>query len=101
MPVAINMLCILFSLMQLYIPLKPRSWHIARPIYITNSTECDVVIFGGNVHIAGHLGDRDNTADLRILSCGMSCHTPCGYGEVCGGRCGCMIVVSSYPWPVY
>ena len=58
-----------FSL-QLHIPLKPRSWHIARPVYNLNSTECDV-IFGGNVHIEGHYGDRDNTADLRILTCGM------------------------------
>lgn len=57
--------------MQLYIPLKPRSWHIARPVYRPNSTECDVVIFGGNVHIEGHYGDRDNSADLKILSSGM------------------------------
>ena len=55
---------------QLHIPLKPRSWHIARPVYKPNSTECDVVIFGGNVHIEGHHGDRDNTADLQILSSG-------------------------------
>ena len=57
--------------MQLYIPLKPRSWHIARPVYRPNSTECHVVIFGGNVHVEGDSGHRDNTADLRILSSGM------------------------------
>ena len=57
--------------MQLYIPLKPRSWHIARPVYRPNSTECDVVIFGGNVHIEYDHGDRDNSADLKILSSGM------------------------------
>lgn len=74
---------VLCSLMQLLVPLKPRSWHIARPVYITNSTECDVVIFGGNVHIEGHLGDRDNTADLRILSCGTSCHILCGRSQCC------------------
>ena len=58
--------------MQLYIPLKPRSWHIARPVYRPNSTECDVVIFGGNVHVEGHQEDsRVYTADLQILSSGM------------------------------
>ena len=45
-------------------------WHIACPIHIVNSTECDTVIFGGNVHIEGHYGARDSTAELRILSSG-------------------------------
>ena len=36
------------------------------------STECQLIIFGGNAHINGHYGDRENIADLRILTFGMS-----------------------------
>ena len=36
------------------------------------STECQLIIFGGNAHINGHFGDRENIADLRILTFGMS-----------------------------
>ena len=69
----VSLLFVFTTCVQLYIPLKPRSWHIARPVYRPNSTECDVVIFGGNVHIEGHYGDRDNAADLEILSSGEEC----------------------------
>lgn len=50
--------------------LQPRSWHIAQPYYChPHSTECRVVIFGGNVHAHASecSGDRVNTADLKIL----------------------------------
>jgi len=57
---------------QINTGLKPRSWHIACAIYSPVTTECRVVVFGGNVHIEGHYGDRENTADLRILSFGGS-----------------------------
>ena len=50
--------------------LKPRSWHIGLPRYHAGSTECQVVVFGGNAHIEGDTGERDNTADLRILRFG-------------------------------
>ena len=50
--------------------LKPRSWHIGLPRYHAGSTECQVVVFGGNVHVKGDKGARDNTADLRILQFG-------------------------------
>lgn len=56
--------------MQVSIPLKPRSWHIGLPHYHHDSTECQVVIFGGNMHIRGNSGERDNAADLRILTFG-------------------------------
>lgn len=50
--------------------MKPRSWHIAQPLYNYTSTECRVAIFGGNVHVEGMWGDRKNAADLTILSFG-------------------------------
>lgn len=55
---------------QLEVSLKPRSWHIGLPRYHAGSTECQVIIFGGNVHIRGDTGARDNTADLRALQFG-------------------------------
>lgn len=56
--------------------MKPRSWHIAQPLYNYTSTECCVAIFGGNVHVEGMWGDRKNAADLTILSFGqlLSCY---------------------------
>lgn len=56
--------------------MKPRSWHIAQPLYNYTSTECRVAIFGGNVHVEGMWGDRKNAADLTILSFGqlLSCY---------------------------
>ena len=54
--------------------LEPRSWHIAEPYYChPRSTECRVVVFGGNVHVhrvPEISGDRVNTADLKILTFG-------------------------------
>lgn len=53
--------------------LQPRSWHITQPYYChLHSTECRVVIFGGNVHVdkPENAGDRVNTADLKILTFG-------------------------------
>ena len=52
---------------------QPRSWHIAQPYYChPHSTECRVVIFGGNVHVLASecSGDRVNTADLKIFTFG-------------------------------
>ena len=53
-------------------PQRPRSWHVAHPYYCQSdiSTECQLVIFGGNAHINGESGDRENIADLRILTFG-------------------------------
>ena len=48
----------------------PRSWHIAAPMYSANSVECQVAIFGGNVHSEGYTGKRHNAGDARILSFG-------------------------------
>ncbi len=56
--------------LQLNINTKPRSWHIAQPLYSDVSTECLVAIFGGNVHIDRMWGDRTDAADLKILRFG-------------------------------
>ena len=58
-------------------PQRPRSWHIVHPYYCQSdiSTECQLIIFGGNAHINGDSGDRENIADLRILTFGKyKCH---------------------------
>jgi len=53
-------------------PRRPRSWHIVHPFYCQPdiSTECQLIIFGGNAHIKGDSGDREDIADLRILTFG-------------------------------
>ena len=54
--------------------LQPRAWHITQPYYCHfHSTECLVVIFGGNIHkdASECSGDRVNTANLKILTFGM------------------------------
>ena len=53
------------------IPGKPRSWYIAKPVYSSNLTECNVIVFGGSVHRKGDRGERDPVADLEVLSFGM------------------------------
>ena len=67
-------ICMCFDSIQLDLgDLRPRSWHIAQPYYChPHSTECRVVIFGGNVHTHASQcsGDRVNTADLKILAFG-------------------------------
>ena len=64
----------MYQFMQLGMgDLQPRTWHIAQPFYChMHSTECHVVIFGGNVHkdVSQCSGDRVNTADLKILTFG-------------------------------
>ncbi len=51
--------------------MRPRSWHVAQPLYgAAVSTECEVAIFGGNVHIDRMWGDRTDAADLKILRFG-------------------------------
>ena len=55
---------------QLNIGMKPRSWYIACPVYSRASTECQVAVFGGNVHVVETLGDRIDIADLKILAFG-------------------------------
>lgn len=70
-PIAVQLM---HTLMQLDLnDLQPRSWHIAQPYYYhPHSTECRIVIFGGNVHTntSECSGDRVNTADLKILTFG-------------------------------
>ena len=56
--------------MQLKVFLKPRSWHLGLPRYLRGSTECQLIVFGGNAHIKGDSGARDNIADLRVLQFG-------------------------------
>ena len=53
---------------------KARSWHVVHPYYCQSdiSTECQLIIFGGNAHVKGDFGDRVDMADLRILKFGMS-----------------------------
>ena len=53
---------------------KARSWHVAHPYYCQSdiSTECQLIIFGGNAHVKGDFGDRVDMADLRILTFGMN-----------------------------
>ena len=58
----------MFFGLQLKISLKPRSWHLGLPRY--HSTECQVIVFGGNAHINEDSGARDNIADLRVLEFG-------------------------------
>jgi len=60
--------------LQLNIDMPPRSWHIAAPMYSSNSSansvECQVAIFGGNVHSEGYTGKRRTAGEARILSFG-------------------------------
>ena len=51
-------------------PRRPRAWHMVHPFYCQPdiSTECQLIIFGGNAHIKGDSGDREDIADLRILT---------------------------------
>ena len=79
------------TLMQLDLDdIQPRSWHIAQPYYChPHSTECRVVIFGGNVHAntSECSGDRVNTANLKILIFGKQVKTHmtlCIIGNSCG-----------------
>ncbi len=59
---------------QLNINMRPRSWHVAQSLHgAAVSTECEVAIFGGNVHIDRMWGDRTDAADLRILRFGWLC----------------------------
>ena len=58
---------------QLNIDTKPRSWYVACSVYNQRtSTECQIVLFGGNVHVVENTGDRMDIADLRILTFGRS-----------------------------
>jgi len=54
-------------------PRRPRAWHMVHPFYCQPdiSTECQLIIFGGNAHIKGDSGDREDMADLRILTFGV------------------------------
>ena len=40
------------------------------PRYFPGSTECQIIVFGGNAHIKGDSGARDNIADLHVLHFG-------------------------------
>ena len=53
---------------------RPRAWHIACALYSTPG-ECQIVVFGGNSHVTGESGVRENVSDLRILSFGKT-HMP-------------------------
>ena len=43
-----------------------RAWHTAGPLYYSNSNECRLAIFGGNVHWDGFVGKRRNIGDVRV-----------------------------------
>ena len=53
-------------------PWRPRAWHMVHPFYCQPdiATECQLIILGGNAHIKGDSGDREDIADLRILTFG-------------------------------
>lgn len=58
------------SALQFDVNTYARAWHIAGPLYYTNSTECRLAIFGGNVHWDGFVGKRRNIGDIRIVTFG-------------------------------
>ena len=43
-----------------------RAWQIVGPLHYPGSTECQLAIFGGNVHWDGFVGKRRNIGDIRI-----------------------------------
>ena len=52
---------------------KPRAWHVAisyHPLF--SSTECEIVVFGGNKHYKGQTGARLAVSDTCILKFGMN-----------------------------
>ena len=55
-------------------PQSARSCHMVHPYFCQSgiSTECQLIIFGGEAHVNGDFGDRVHMADLRILTFGMN-----------------------------
>ena len=43
-----------------------RAWQVVGPLHYPGSTECQLAVFGGNVHWDGFVGKRRNIGDIRI-----------------------------------